>query len=130
MSTSYAIIIEEYAKRHYIKNFEKKYKGAWDVTLCAIIEELKRFDSLLNTSIAETISTIGDMRICKTEFRVHGTKESKKLSGNRCIVAVNTKTSTVHILLVYNKNDFGDGNETSQWKTMVRKNYPTYKDLR
>ncbi|MDP3948522.1 MAG: hypothetical protein Q8Q17_01080 [bacterium] len=130
MSTSYAVIIEEYARRHYIKSFEKKYKGAWDVTLRAIIEELKRFDSLLETSIAETISEIGDMKICKTEFRVHGTKESRKSSGNRCIVAVHTKISTVHILLAYNKNDLGDGNETSQWKTMIRENYPAYKDLR
>ncbi len=129
MSTSYTVIIEEYAKRHYIRKFEKKYRGAWDVTLRAIIEELRRFDSLLETSIAETISSRDEIKICKTEFRVHGTQESRKSSGNRCIVAVHKSTSTVHILLAYNKNDLGDGNETAQWKAMIRENYSAYGDF-
>lgn len=129
MSFNYSVSIEQYAQRHYIKNFKKKYKGAWDITLRAICQELQRFDSLLDTSVAETITTSGNVRIAKTEFRVHGTNESKKTSGNRCIVAVHKDTCTVNVLLVYHKNDLGNGQETATWKQIIKENYPKYRDL-
>jgi hypothetical protein len=129
MSTSYAVFVEDYAERHYIKSFAKKYKTAWSITWRAVLEELKRLDSLLNTSIAEKIAENNSIFICKTEFRVAGTKESHKSSGNRCIVAVQKSTNTVHVLLVYHKNDIGDGNETATWKKIIRENYSEYKDI-
>ena len=129
MSTNYAVIVEQYAERHYIKNFAKKYKGAWNITWRAVTEEFKRMDSLFETSIAETIVTKGQIKICKTEFRVAGTKESRKSSGDRCIVAVNKDSCTVCVLLVYHKNDLGNGNETAAWKNAVRENYPEYQDI-
>ncbi|HEY4520398.1 MAG TPA: hypothetical protein VJJ72_01160 [Candidatus Paceibacterota bacterium] len=129
MSTSYSVILEEYAKRHYVSHFKKKYKGAWDITWAAIIEEFKRFDSLFQTSIAETIIDKNNIKICKTEFRVAKTQESRKSSGNRCIVAVDENAKIVHVLLVYNKNDLSGHNETAAWKNIVRDNYPEYKDL-
>jgi len=129
MSTSYAIFVEAYAERHYIKNFAKKYKGAWDVTWRAVLEELKRLDSLLNTSIAEKITENDSICICKTEFRVAGTKESHKSSGNRCIIAVQKSTNTIHVLLVYHKNDIGGGNETAVWKNIISENYPEYQEI-
>jgi len=126
MSIKYSVTIQQYAERHFIKNFGKKYKGAWDITWKAICEELQRFDSLLETSIAETIIEKSNVRIAKTEFRVHGTNESKKSSGNRCIVAVHKDTCLVDVLLVYHKNDLGDGNETAKWKQIIKENYPEY----
>jgi hypothetical protein len=129
MSSNYSVSVESYAQRHFIKNFKKKYKGAWDITWRAITAELCRFDSLLDTSIAETITVSGNIRIAKTEFRVHGTNESKKTSGNRCIVAVYKDTCTVNVLLVYHKNDLGNGNETATWKQIIKDNYPEYCEL-
>jgi len=129
MSIRYSVIIESFAERHYLKNFVKKYKSAWDITWRAISEELQRFDSLLETSIAETISVSGDLRIAKIEFRVAGTKESRKSSGNRCIVAVHKDRGIICILLIYHKNDLGNGNETAKWKQIVRDNYPEYRQL-
>ena len=120
MSIDYGIVIEKFAQRHFIKSFEKKYKGAWDITWTAVEEEFKRFDSLLETSIAETIIDDKAFKICKTEFRIAGTKESRKSSGNRCIVAVRKDTHKVHVLLVYRKSDLGHENETAQWKQIIR----------
>ncbi len=130
MFTNYAVITEQYAERHFISSFKKKYKGAWDVTWIGIHEELKRIDTLIGqTKIAETITQSDDIRICKTEFRVHGTQESRHASGNRCIVAVHKNTNTVNVLLVYGKTDLGGGNETANWKNLVRENYPQYSKI-
>ena len=129
MSTKYSVQVEDFAERHFIKNFKKKYKKAWEITLRAIIEEFKRVDSLLKTSIAETIIISGNIKIVKAQFKIAGTNQSKKTSGNRCIVAVHRDKSTVYVLLVYHKNDLGPGNETAQWKKMIKENYNQYKDL-
>jgi hypothetical protein len=129
MSTNYAVLVEHFAERHYIKNFEKKYKSAWCITWSAVVEELKRLDSLVNTSVAEKICGNSVVEIYKTEFRVAGTRESRKASGNRCIVALCSDTQTIHVLLVYHKNDIGNGNETAKWKSIILENYPEYKQI-
>ena len=130
MFTNYAVVIEKYAERHFISTFKKKYKGAWDVTWIGMHNEFKRIDTLIGqTNIAETIIESGDVRICKTGFRVHGTQESRRSSGNRCIIAVHKNTSTVYALLVYSKTDLGGRNETASWKNIVRENYQQYSKM-
>jgi hypothetical protein len=130
MSTNYAVVTKKFAERHYISKFSKKYKGAWNVTWNAILEEFKRIDTLIReTAIAEVITHQGDIRICKTEFRVHGTQESRHASGNRCIISVDSKTCIVSVLLVYGKTDIGSGKETTQWKNIIKENYPEYSNL-
>jgi len=130
MFTNYAVVIEQYAERHFISSFKRKYKSAWDVTWVGMHEEFKHIDTLIGqTNIAETITGIGDVRICKTEFRVQSTRESRHSSGNRCIVAIHKNTSTVHVLLVYSKTDLGGGNETANWKNIVRQNYHQYSKM-
>ena len=129
MSISYSVSIESFAERHYLKEFAKKYKRAWEITYKALFDELQRFDSLLTTSVAEIITTSGDIIIAKTEFRVAGTTKSRHASGNRCIVAVNKNKAIVSILLIYHKADLGDGNETAKWKQMVKSNYPEYSNF-
>ncbi|MCK4354801.1 hypothetical protein KAW43_00370 [Candidatus Parcubacteria bacterium] len=129
MSTKYSVMAEHFAERHFIKKFKKKYKKDWDITWQAINEELKRIDSLLETSIAEEIIKTENIRIIKTEFRITGTKQSRKGSGNRCIIAVQKDIKMVYVLLVYHKNDLGNGNETAKWKQKIKENYDKYKDL-
>ena len=129
MSTKYSVIVEHFAERHFIKKFKKKYKKDWDITWQAINEELKRIDSLSETSIAEIIIDTGNVKIIKTKFRIVGTKQSKKSSGNRCIVAVQKDINMVYVLLIYHKNDLGNGNETAKWKRIIKENYDQYKDL-
>ena len=129
MSIKYSVLVDSYVERHYLKNFKKKYKGAWDITWRAIIEELKRIDSLSQTSIAEMIVNKDDVKIVKTEFRIAGTNKSRKSSGNRCIVAVHKDMNMVYVLLVYHKNDLGNGNETARWKQAIKENYDQYGHL-
>jgi hypothetical protein len=129
MSTKYSVIVEHYAERHYLKNFRRKYKGVWDITWRAVVEELKRIDALFSTSIAETIIDKDNVKIVKIEFRIARTNKSRKSSGNRCIVAVHKDTSVVNVLLVYHKNDLGSGNETARWKEIIKENYSQYNHL-
>ena len=129
MSIKYSVVLQPYAERHFFKSFKKKYRSAWDITWRAICEELQRFDSLLETSIAETITENNNVRIAKTEFRVAGTNESRRSSGNRCIVAVHKDTDIINVLLIYLKNNLGDGNETVKWKQLIKDNYSDYCSL-
>jgi hypothetical protein len=129
MSTNYQVQIESFAERHYIKKFQKKYKGAWDLTRSALIREFQSFDVLLQRSIASVVIDREGVQICKTEFRVAGTNVSRKASGNRCIVAIHKETNIVCVLLVYHKNDMSSSNETAGWKRIVKEAYPEYRNF-
>ena len=130
MSTNYEVAIESFAKKHFIKTFSKKYKKAWNFTLSALVREFQSIDVILEKDIAEEITDKNaDVVICKTEFRVQGTQESRHGSGNRCIVAKHKNTNKVCVLLVYNKNDLGGGNETANWKRIIKENYSEYENL-
>lgn len=129
MSISYNVEFAEFAERHFIKSFRKKYKNAWESTLIALRFEFGNFDFLFQRSIAEKIVDLPAVSICKTEFKIAGTNVSRHASGNRCIVAIQKETSTVVVLLIYHKNDIGDGNETSAWKNIIRENYSEYKNI-
>lgn len=126
ITDTYAVVFEPFTERHFIRTFARKYKGAWDTTLSLLIEEFKFFNVLAGKSIAEIIVDAGDIRICKTEFKIAGTQKSRHGSGNRCIVAVHKDSCSVHVLLVYHKNDLGGSSETASWKALVKENYPEY----
>jgi hypothetical protein len=125
----YQVIFEHFAERYFIKSFAKKYKGAWDFTYNLLREEFEQIDLLFIKNIAETIVDSKEIKICKTEFKIAGTNQSRHGSGNRCIVAVYKDTCTVNVLLVYHKNDLGNGNETAKWKQIIKDNYPDYRGL-
>lgn len=129
MSIKYSVNIEQYAERHFIKSFAKKYHRAWDITMETLVREFQSFDVLLTKSIAETIKETQNIKICKVEFSIAGSNQSRHGSGNRCIVAVHKDTNTVKVLLIYHKNDLGDGHETSQWKQIIKNNYSIYSGL-
>ena len=106
MSFDYEVVIESFAERHFIKTFSKKYKKAWDFTISALIREFQSFDVILQKSIAEPITDRkANVVICKTEFKISGTQESRHSSGNRCIVAIHKDINKVCVLLVYHKNN-------------------------
>lgn len=127
MGSNYSVTIEAFAERHYIKSFQKKYKGAWEVTQRAIMSEFERVDMLLQTTKADLITETGEIKIVKTDFRVAGTKESAKASGNRCIILVNEEKKLVSVLLVYCKTDLPSSNETAEWKKLVLSDNPELK---
>lgn len=81
-------------------------------------------------SIAEYITDKDvDVAICKTEFKISGTQESRHGSGNRCIVAIHKDTSKVKVLLVYAKTDLNGTNEASEWKKIIKDNYSAYQAM-
>lgn len=125
----YEVIFEPFTERHFIKSFVKKYKGAWNNTFRGMIVEFTFLDSLFLKNTAETIIDSKDVKICKTEFKIAGTQESRHGSGNRCIVAIHKNTNKVCVLLVYHKNNLRSGNETAEWKTVIRNNYSEYKNI-
>lgn len=130
MSTNYEVTIEPFADRHFIRTFAKKYKKAWNFTLSALIREFQSFDVILEKSIAKEITDKNaEIVVCKTEFKISGTQESRHGSGNRCIVAKHKNTNKVCVLLVYHKNDLRGGNETANWKRIIKENYPDYSSV-
>ena len=129
MQGKHSVQIEDFTERYFIKSFQKKYKNKWDVTLIAIVAELARIDKLLETDKVEIIINSDDFKIIKTKFKVAGTQESAKTSGNRCIVVWYPHKQLVKVLLVYCKTDLGSGHENAEWKSMVSNNYSEYKEI-
>jgi hypothetical protein len=62
----------------------------------------------------------------KANFRVAGTKFSRKTSGNRYIASLDKNKNEIKILLIYYKNDIGNKNETFTWKKIIKTNYDDY----
>ncbi len=120
MSIRYTVTVDAYADKYYIKTFEKKYKNRWDVTLRAIILELENVDELSDTNFFEKINILRDGYIAKGEFKIAATLESKKTSGCRYIVRVDTVKCIVDILLVYHKNEVSINNETVWWQNKIK----------
>lgn len=137
MSTNeYAVFIEEFAQKHYIKSFAKKYKGKqWEVTLYAINSMLARYDNLAPNhkpidSKVDVICPCRQFMIIKLDFAIAGTQVSPKSSDNRVIAAVDTEKKVIKILLVYSKNDIGPPNETAKWKNLIAQNYEGFRGLK
>ncbi len=129
MPSNNSVQIEKFAESHFIKTFAKKHKEHWARTLSSIVEGLERIELLLQTEKADIICDADDIKIIKTQFRMDGTKESAKTSGNRCIVAWHTERQQISVLLVYGKTDIPKRNETAAWKKLVKENYPAYKHM-
>lgn len=130
MSTkNYTVNIESFAKSHYLKKISKKYKKSFNAPWKAFEFMLQKFDKMLETSRAETITdATQEVIICKVEFKIMP-NESAKSSGNRCIVAQNIAKNEITILLVYHKSNVQGSNETQWWKQMIKNNYTGYNDI-
>lgn len=127
----YRVVFEPFAERHFIKSFAKKYPGAWERTRNALELEFSFVERLFDKTIAERIHVFpnGSQAICKTEFKIAGTQDSRHGSGNRCIIALYPGERLVRILLVYGKTDVKGPRETSWWEQMVKDAYPELRDL-
>ena len=125
----YRVIFEDFAKRHFIKNFEKKYKSQWNKTQDDIIFVCEHIDKMLLTKRADLISVADNFRLVKLDFAIFGLKISPKSSGNRCILFLDDRMRIVIILLVYSKNDIPTHNETQEWKNIIKIQYPNIKDI-
>ena len=119
----YNVVFEDYTKRHFIKNFEKKYKSKWNKTQDDIIFVCEHIENMLFTKRADLISIAENSRLVKLDFAIFGLKVSPKSSGNRCILFLDDDIKLVKVLLVYSKNDIPTNNETQAWKNIVKSQY-------
>jgi hypothetical protein len=132
----YSVFIEDFADRHFIRSFAKKYKGKqWDITLIAIKEILARYDNIApqnrsTDSKLDIICPCNGYVLVKLDFRIAGSNISAKSSGNRVVAAVDAVNKIIKILLAYSKNDIGPPNETAKWKKMVSQYYEEFKGLK
>lgn len=123
---SYRVLFEQYADRHFIKDFQKNHKTNWDKTRKAIVAQLANIDLLFKAGrIPPPIYQSQDRtkEIYKHSFAIAGRKESPKSSGNRVILFVDHDLKTVRILIVYSKNHVGPPNETAKWQKMAKDQY-------
>ncbi len=126
-SDGYRVFFEAYTKRHYIRDFEKEYKGAWLITRKALIDQFRNIDMLINSGktkppIHRTDDNI--QWIVKHEFVIAGRRESKKEGGRRAIVYVNDAEKIVKVLLVYNKDHIDKkASETAWWERTIKGEY-------
>ncbi len=134
-SDGYRVYVESYAERHYMKDFEKKYKGAWLTTRKALISEFRNVDMLINSGRTNPPIHFTDDRaqyIIKHDFVVAGLKESRRKSGRRVIAYVSDSERVVRILLAYHK-DHADkkSHETDWWERTIKAEYKNIlKDFR
>ena len=106
----FIVEFSDYAKRHYLKRFEKEYKGKqWDITVESITQDLARIKTsnsdLQKTQQVDELWHKENYWVIKYDFRVAQTKESTKSSGNRCIVFLDNATNNITILIIYGKGD-------------------------
>jgi len=106
----FTVKFSDYAKNHYLKRFEKDYRGKqWDVTVESISQDLARIKTsasdLQRTQQADELWHKDSYWIIKYDFRVAQTRESIKSSGNRCIVFLDNAMNRIEILIIYGKGD-------------------------
>ena len=125
MSTNprYTVLVSDYAQRHYIKSYKKKYKSVWAKTFEAIEDILSRIEIFSRTAKVNKIHIAESCYIAKCEFTIAWSNISTHASGNRIIVFVDEEKLEVHILLTYAKTDFWSHNETQWWQTQIKENH-------
>ena len=125
----YKVIFEDFTKRHFIKNFEKRYKSQWRKTQDDIVFVCEHIENMLLTKRADLISSADNYRLVKLDFAIFGLKVSPKTSGNRCILLLDDDMRIVTVLLVYSKNDISIRNETQEWKKIIKGQYPNIRKI-
>lgn len=125
----FEVIFPSYVENHYRKDFTKKYKGEqWIRTENSFVEDLKRLRVETNTT--QKSKQIDQLKyknlywLFKYDFRIAGTKESTKTSGNRIVGFIDYKLNKIQILIIYNKTHLPKNkSETSYIEETVKSNY-------
>lgn len=95
-----------YSKHHFLKKFKKKYPGKqWLLTEESIKQDLSRinFNDLQLSQQVDELWNDGKLWVFKYDFRVAGTKESTKSSGNRLVGIINLAQNLITIIVIYHK---------------------------
>ena len=128
----FAVYFSSFSENHYLKQFQKKYKGKqWDLTLKSIKQDLSRLRMPNNTT--QRSGQIDELKhkdiywLAKYDFKIAGTKDSPKSSGNRCIVYIDISKNYLEVLYIYHKDDLPKNcRETDHIFKIVESIYPDY----
>lgn len=131
----FSIFYSDYARNHFLKEFMKKYKGKqWEKTESSIFEDLKRLRVATNKT--QQSGQIDELRYCdghwlfKYDFRIAGTNESPKSSGNRIVGYIDNVHNRVEILFIYAKTDLSKNQgETAFIFEIIKNNFPEIANL-
>lgn len=124
MSTNTSMHIQPYADRHFLKDFQKKYKTARESTYITIFHMLEHIHNFLKTSLIEEIHTYGQYSILKVEFSISWSQTSPHASGNRMIILRDKENNTFDVLLIYMKTHIPKKQkETVRRKQTIKNNY-------
>ena len=129
-NTPFYVSYKDYAKTHFLKDFEKKYKGKqWEKTEASYMEDLRRLrmpnNKTQQTMQVDQLRFKNDCWIFKYDFRIAGTNESTKSSGNRIIGFIDSKANKLEILLIYGKTDLPKNmGETAYINSIINNFYP------
>ena len=134
-STLFNVSYKEYAKSHFLKEFEKKYKGKqWEKTESSIFEDLKRLRVKNNTT--QQSSQIDELKhkneywLFKYDFRIAGSNQSTKSSGNRIVGFIDNMQNQLDILLIYSKNDLPKNKKETQYiEDVISQNYHEIEEI-
>ena len=108
--SEFRVVYNDFAKRHFLKNFEKKYKGKlWKLTETGYLSDLARLGLVESpTQFSQQIDELwreGNKWIFKYDFRIFGSKVSSKAAGNRIVGVLDADKGEIEIFLIYNKTD-------------------------
>lgn len=124
-SGRYLVQFDSYTKRHYIKNIAKRYSDRqWQATQKSIEFVLEHIEKHILTDKAETICVSDAGQIIKLYFKIAGTKDSAKGSGNRTVVFLDDKLCVARVFLIYSKEEICEPNETTKWQKIVDDQFP------
>jgi len=126
----FPVFFSEYAKRHFLKRFQKDYRGKqWQITEDSIRQDLSRISNgvsdLQKTQQIDELWHDGEIWIFKYDFRIAKTNVSVKASGNRAVGIINNKTNRIDIVMVYSKTDLPKNmSETQFIKSAINQVFP------
>lgn len=127
MSTGgrYLVQFDPYTKNHFIKSITRRYSSRqWQATRKSLEFVLEHIDQHILTDKARTIHVSDVGRIIKLYFKIAGTNDSAKGSGNRAIVFLDDTLRTARVLLVYSKKEICQPNETVKWQKVISEQFP------
>ena len=127
MSTGgrYLVQFDPYTKNHFIKSITRRYSiRQWQATRKSLEFVLEHIDQHILTDKARTIHVSDAGRIVKLYFKIAGTNDSAKGSGNRAIVSLDDTLHIARVLLVYSKKEICQPNETVKWQKVISEQFP------
>ena len=127
MSTGgrYLVQFDPYTKNHFIKSITRRYSiRQWQATRKSLEFVLERIDQHILTDKARTIHASDAGRIIKLYFKIAGTNDSARGSGNRAIIFLDDTLHVARVLLVYSKKEICQPNETVKWQKVISEQFP------